>query len=146
MVKVNEEVNRAIRQSQARIPRWSSWLTLTRCRKDQSLGDIKEQMTRILTDSLYRPVTIPVDWLWGYHFRTENCFMLNRLNKTRRPTNWWGSAKRDVTHPTATVVYNACHHLFRNVPALPCIDSQLHGRIDRDSIRHQPFWTADAIA
>ena len=20
---------------------------------------------------------------------------------TRRPTNWWGSAKRDITHPTA---------------------------------------------
>ena len=28
---------------------------------------------------------------------------------TRRPTNWWGSAKRDVTRPTATVVYNACY-------------------------------------
>ena len=24
-----------------------------------------------------------------------------------------GSAMRDVTHPTATVVYNACYHLFR---------------------------------
>ena len=33
--------------------------------------------------------------------------------KTRRPTNWWGSAKRVVTHPTMTVVYNTCYHLFR---------------------------------
>ena len=33
--------------------------------------------------------------------------------KTRRPTNWWGSAKRGVAHPTATVVYNVCYHLFR---------------------------------
>ena len=24
-----------------------------------------------------------------------------------------GSAKRDVTHPIATVIYNACYHLFR---------------------------------
>ena len=24
--------------------------------------------------------------------------------------NWWGSAKRDVTHPTATVVYNAWYN------------------------------------
>ena len=35
------------------------------------------------------------------------------LIKTRKPTNWWGSAKRDVTNPTATVVYNTCYHLFR---------------------------------
>ena len=34
--------------------------------------------------------------------------------KTRRPTSWWGSPKREVTHPTATVVYyNACYHLLR---------------------------------
>ena len=26
--------------------------------------------------------------------------------QTRRPTDWWGSAKRYVTYPTATVVYN----------------------------------------
>ena len=26
---------------------------------------------------------------------------------------WWGSAKRDVTHPTVTVIYNACYHLFQ---------------------------------
>ena len=33
--------------------------------------------------------------------------------KTRKPTNWWLSAKHDDTHPRATVVYNACYHLFR---------------------------------
>ena len=33
----------------------------------------------------------------------------------KRPTNWWGSAnaKRDVTHHTTTVVYNACFHFLR---------------------------------
>ena len=36
-----------------------------------------------------------------------------RLNdSTRRPTNWWSSAKRDVTHTTATLVYNTCYHLL----------------------------------
>ena len=35
------------------------------------------------------------------------------VKKTRRPTNWWGSAYCDVTHPTATVIYNACYHWFR---------------------------------
>ena len=37
----------------------------------------------------------------------------NLPTSTRRPTNWWSSAERDVTHPTATVVCNTCHHLFR---------------------------------
>ena len=50
---------------------------------------------------------------------------------TRRPTNWWGTAKRDVTHPTATVVYNICYNLLENVHALPCIES--HWRVDRDN-------------
>ena len=36
-----------------------------------------------------------------------------KQNQTRRPTNWWGGAKRDVTHSTATVVYNACDHFLR---------------------------------
>ena len=31
---------------------------------------------------------------------------------TRKLTSWWGSAKRDVTHHTATVVYNTSYHLF----------------------------------
>ena len=34
-------------------------------------------------------------------------------SKTKKPTNWWCSAKRDVTHPTVTVVRNTCYHLFR---------------------------------
>ena len=38
---------------------------------------------------------------------------------TRRPTNWWGSAKRDVTNPTATVVYNACYYLFPKRACIP---------------------------
>ena len=37
----------------------------------------------------------------------------SQTDKTRRPANWWISAKRDVIHPTVTVVYNACFHLFR---------------------------------
>ena len=36
-----------------------------------------------------------------------------KKKKTRNPTNWLGSAKRDVTYPIATVVYNICYHLFR---------------------------------
>ena len=38
---------------------------------------------------------------------------LHETCSTRRPTNRWGSAKCDVTRPTATVVYNACYHVFR---------------------------------
>ena len=37
----------------------------------------------------------------------------SRLHKTGSHTYLWGSAKRDVTHPTATVVYNTYYHLFR---------------------------------
>ena len=36
--------------------------------------------------------------------------------KTRRPASWRGSAKRDVTYPITTVVYNTCYHLFRKCP------------------------------
>ena len=36
-----------------------------------------------------------------------------QVRETRKSTNWWGSLKRDVTHPTATFVYNTCYHLFR---------------------------------
>ena len=45
---------------------------------------------------------------------------LNRSmsNLTRKPTNWWVSAKRAVTHPTATVVYNTCYHLFQKRPCM----------------------------
>ena len=39
--------------------------------------------------------------------------------KTRRSTNWWSSAKRDLTHLTATVVFNACYHLFRKRSCIP---------------------------
>ena len=35
-----------------------------------------------------------------------------QAQRTRRPTSRWGSAKRDVTHPTVTVVYITCYHLF----------------------------------
>ena len=37
LVKVNEEVNQAIGQSQGTIPWLTLWLTLTRCRKDRAL-------------------------------------------------------------------------------------------------------------
>ena len=48
---------------------------------------------------------------------------------TRRPTNWWGSAKRDVTYPTATVVYRLAITCSENVHEqfCPCIT------IDRDN-------------
>ena len=39
--------------------------------------------------------------------------------KTRRSTNWWSNAKPDVTHPTATVVYDAGYHLFRKCSCIP---------------------------
>ena len=44
--------------------------------------------------------------------------------KTRKRTNWWGSAKRDVTHPTATL------SIILAI-AWPGIDS--HGQIDPDN-------------
>ena len=31
---------------------------------------------------------------------------LHSIFITKRPTNWWGSVKRDVTHPTTTVGYS----------------------------------------
>ena len=34
----------------------------------------------------------------------NHLFNLNQL-QTRKPINWWSSAKSDVTYPTATVVY-----------------------------------------
>ena len=36
LVKVNQEVNLTISQSQTRIPWLTSWLTLTRCKKDRT--------------------------------------------------------------------------------------------------------------
>ena len=47
------------------------------------------------------------------HFRTANLASVQYEGKTRRPTNCRGNTKRDVAHPTATVVYNTCYHLFR---------------------------------
>ena len=47
-------------------------------------------------------------------FKFEAACISNFLDiKTRMATDWWGSAKRDVTHPTSNVVYNACYHSFR---------------------------------
>ena len=38
-----------------------------------------------------------------------SCMQQHRsMNRTGEPTNWWGSAKRNVTHHTATVVYITC--------------------------------------
>ena len=57
--------------------------------------------------------------------RTPNfsIFSVSFINsKTRRPTNSWDSAKRDITHPTATVVYNACYHLFRKRSCIAVYD------------------------
>ena len=45
--------------------------------------------------------------------RLKLCLGKTKANKTRKPTNWWGNATRDVTHPTVTRVYNICYHLFR---------------------------------
>ena len=41
------------------------------------------------------------------------CFQKILHDETRRPHNWWDSAKRYDTHPGAPVVYIACYHLFR---------------------------------
>ena len=58
LVKVNQEVNQAISQSQTRIPWLNSWLTLTRCRKDRTLDilgnyftDQFDNLTRVAPDS-----------------------------------------------------------------------------------------------
>ena len=45
-----------------------------------------------------------------------------------KPQNWWGSAKRDFTHPTATIAYNTCYCLFRK-----CSCTTVHGRVDHDN-------------
>ena len=67
------------------------------------------------------------DVISGQNVKTIECYVwtilkllvlvVSEIFKTRKPTNWWGSAKRDVAHPTATVVYNTCYNLFRNVHA-----------------------------
>ena len=45
----------------------------------------------------------------------EKCHQTTRVSLSKRegPPIGGGSAKRDVTHPTATVAYDACYHLFR---------------------------------
>ena len=35
------------------------------------------------------------------------------IEHIRKLTNWWGSGKRAVSHPTAAVVYNASYRWFR---------------------------------
>ena len=57
----------------------------------------------------------------------------------RRPTNWWGRAKLDVTHPTATVVYNACYRLFRKRSFITVYRLAWAGELTATTIRHQPF-------
>ena len=67
--------------------------------------------------------------------RTELLILL-----TRRPTNWWGSAKRDVTYPTAS---SDCHIqcLVSLVPKTFVHDraSTRIGELTATTIRHQPF-------
>ena len=60
--------------------------------------------------------------------------------ETRKPTSWWGSAKRDVTHPTATVVYNT-KYLLLLVPKtfMHYHASTSMGKLTATTIRHQPF-------
>ena len=43
------------------------------------------------------------------HHAHKIIFNLVDVDGSRKLTNCWGSAKRDVTHLTATVVYNACY-------------------------------------
>ena len=45
-----------------------------------------------------------------FHFNETTC---RPGSVQESPPNGGGSAKRDVTHPTATVVYNVSYHLFR---------------------------------
>ena len=82
-----------------------------------------------VSDNNVRPHSVPIksvsikqeqtqNWLASSQKKTTYLhphFFCSSLEgkSTRKPTNWWGSAKRDVTHPTATVIYNTCHHLFR---------------------------------
>ena len=46
------------------------------------------------------------DCKFGILIATPQCIHITCLmqphKKTRKPTNWWSSAKRNVTHPTAT--------------------------------------------
>ena len=52
---------------------------------------------------------------------------------SRKPPNWWGSAKRDASHPRPTVVYNTAFVFTcsENVSARPCIYS--HMRFERNN-------------
>ena len=59
-------------------------------------------------------------------------YMGHRVKQEGPPTSWWGSAKRDVTLPTATVVYNACYHLLRKRSCTTLY------RLTATTIRHQP--------
>ena len=52
-----------------------------------------------------------------------------------------GCVKRDITHPTMTVVYTIFVIICsENVHVLPCID--WHGRVDRDNSM-TPAWKTD---
>ena len=54
---------------------------------------------------------------------------LRQVLYTRWPTNWWGSAKRDVTHPTVAASIIPAIACSENVHAWPGIDQ--HGPVDR---------------
>ena len=66
-------------------------------------------------------------------FSSWSQWMHGGNSKTRRPTNWWGSAKRGLTYPTATVVYRLILAITcsENIRALPWIDS--NGRVDNNT-------------
>ena len=62
----------------------------------------------------------------------EVTYLLVTINESRRPTSCCCCAKRDITHPTTTVVYNACYHLLRK---RSCITLY---RLTTTTVRHQP--------
>ena len=54
------------------------------------------------------------------------------MEGTRKPTNWRGSAKRDITlHSNCRTHIILASTYSENVRAWPCIDS--HGRVDHDN-------------
>ena len=75
--------------------------------------DVPVKTIIIITYNVVLPKQVPLKIFGG------SCFEKQEI---RKPANWWGSAKRDVTHPTAvTVIYNTCYHLFQKGYTLPCI-------------------------
>ena len=109
--------------------KWSHWITVSKLLTfSESFEPLSRNRDPNMTQNLhvcticFRPEVVygvisgrKVKTVEGYpvvrfEVASSNSF---RNIKTRRPTNWWGSGKREDTHPKATVLYNASDHFLR---------------------------------